>query len=61
MRLETSHRNTSNRMLLSGKINLWYKLRGQNSFEPRGLAWEASTLPLSYTRSVALYYAPKSI
>ena len=22
-----------------------------SSFEPRGLAWEASTLPLSYTRT----------
>ena len=31
------------------------------SFERRGLAWEASTLPLSYTRSADLYYALKSI
>ena len=29
------------------------------SFEPRGLAWEASTLPLSYTRPNHIYFSPK--
>jgi len=29
------------------------------SFEPRGLAWEASTLPLSYTRPNRIYFSLK--
>ncbi len=29
------------------------------SFEPRGLAWEASTLPLSYTRQNHSYFSQK--
>jgi hypothetical protein len=31
---------------------------GSTSFEERGLAWEASTLPLSYTRQNQLYCNP---
>ena len=33
---------------------------GSSSFEERGLAWEASTLPLSYTRSNQIYFSPKN-
>ena len=29
------------------------------SFEPRGLAWEARTLPLSYTRQNHSYFSQK--
>jgi len=32
---------------------------GPPSFEDRQLAWEASTLPLSYTRSNRIYFSPK--
>ena len=33
---------------------------GSPSFEGRQLAWEASTLPLSYTRPNRIYFTPKN-
>ncbi len=33
--------------------------RESPSFEVRDLAWEASTLPLSYTRSDRIHFSPK--
>ena len=33
---------------------------GMPSFESRQLAWEASTLPLSYTRPNRIYFSPKN-